>query len=148
MIIYTWTPSAYITELRPSDNVYWLGVDAVLDDSNPAGQEGGENHTQLPGTANIGEESCPAAAALGTCQLGWIAADILVTANSEFADANPAAAKLFSLIVLSVLDVSLANVEQSAGADTNEDIKGLADAWITLNRGPVDAWLAEARAAG
>lgn len=147
MIIYTWTPSAYITELRPSDNVYWLGVDEVLDDSNPTGQEGGESHTQLPGTANIGEESCPSAAALGTCQLGWIAADILVTANTEFAEANPVAAKLFSLVTLSVLDVSLANVQQSAGADTNEAIQGLAADWIALNRGVADAWLAEAAAA-
>jgi len=147
MIIYTWTPSAYITELRPGDNVLWLGVDAVLDDSNPSGQDGGENHTQLPGTANISAETCPSAADKGICQLGWIAADILVTANTEFADANPAAAALFAQVQLSVLDVSLANVAQSAGADTNDAIRGLADDWIALNRGVADNWLTEARAA-
>ena len=147
MVIYTWTPSAYITKLIPGDNVLWLGVEAVLDDSNPTGQEGGESHDQRPGTANIGPEQCPQAADLGTCQLGWIAADILVTANSEFADANPAAAKIFELVQLSVLDVSLANVEQAAGADTNEAILGLADGWIAENRDLVDGWLEEARAA-
>ena len=46
MVAYTWTPSAYITELRLGDNVYWIGVDDVLDDSNPVGQEGGEEHSQ------------------------------------------------------------------------------------------------------
>jgi glycine betaine/proline transport system substrate-binding protein len=148
MVIYTWTPSAYITELRPNDNVLWLGVDEVLDGSNPAGQDGGENHSQLPGTANIGEDSCPSAADKGTCQLGWIAADILVTANSAFAEANPAAAALFAQITLSVLDVSLANVQQAAGADTNEAIRDLADGWIVTNRDLVDEWLAAARAAG
>ena len=147
MVIYTWTPSAYITELIPGDNVVWLGVENVLDDSNPSNQEGGEAHDQRPGTANIGPEQCPQAEDLGTCQLGWIAADILVTANTEFAEANPAADKIFELVQLSVLDVSLANVEQAAGADTNEAIQDLAAGWIAENRDMVDGWLEEARAA-
>jgi glycine betaine/proline transport system substrate-binding protein len=148
MVIYTWTPSAYITQLIPGENVYWLGVEAVLDDSNPAGQEGGEAHDQRPGTANIGEDQCPSAAEMGTCQLGWIAADILVTANTEFAEANPAANALFEQVQMSVIDVSLANVAQAGGADTNEAIQGLASDWIAENRDTVDGWLDAARAAG
>ena len=147
MIIYTWTPSAYITELRPADNVVWLGVDATLDDSNPAGEDAGEAHDQRPGTASIGTDQCPASAD-GSCRLGWIAADIMVTANQDFLDANPAAAKLFELVVLPVIDVSLANVEQSAGRDTNEDIIELASEWIANNQALVDGWLSEAAAAG
>jgi glycine betaine/proline transport system substrate-binding protein len=148
MVIYTWTPSAYITQLIPGETVYWLGVEAVLDDSNPSGQEGGEAHDQRPGTANIGEDQCPSAADMGTCQLGWIAADILVTANSEFADANPAADALFEQVQLSVIDVSLANVAQAGGADTNEAIQGLATDWIADNRDVVDGWLEAAASAG
>jgi glycine betaine/proline transport system substrate-binding protein len=148
MVIYTWTPSAYITQLIPGESVVWLGVEAVLDDSNPAGEEGGEAYDQRPGTANIGEDQCPSAADMGTCQVGWIVADILVTANTEFADANPAAAKLFELVQLSVIDVSLANVAQAGGADTNEAIQGLAADWIADNRDAVDGWLSEAAAAG
>ncbi len=147
MLIYTWTPSAYITQLIPGENVVWLGTEAVLDDSNPADLEGGESHDQRPGTANIGAEECPYAANNDTCQLGWIAADILVTANTEFVEANPAAAELFSQVQLSVLDVSLANVAQSGGADTNEAIRGLAADWIADNRDQVDGWLDAARAA-
>ncbi|MDX1689666.1 MAG: glycine betaine/L-proline ABC transporter substrate-binding protein ProX [Acidimicrobiia bacterium] len=147
MVIYTWTPSAYITNLRPGDNVVWLGVKEVLDDSNPAGLDGGAEHDQRPGTASIGEDQCPSAADLGTCQVGWVVADILVTANTEFLEANPAAAELLELVKLPVIDVSLANVAQSTGADTNEAILGLAEDWIEENRATVDAWLEQARAA-
>lgn len=147
MLIYTWTPSSYITTMIPGDNVVWLGTEAVLDDSNPANLEGGEAHDQRPGTANIGPDECPYAADHDTCQLGWIAADILVTANSDFVAANPAAAALFGQVQLSVLDVSLANVAQASGAETNEAIQGLAADWIADNRDTVDGWLDAARAA-
>ena len=147
MVIYTWTPSAYITELRPGDNVYWLAMENVLDDSNPTGLEGGEGHDQRPGQANIGPDSCPAAANADNCQLGWVAADIQVTANTEWLNANPYAAELFCRVSLSVIDVSLANVDQSnAGDDATEDfIAGLAADWIADNRGAVDGWLEAAR---
>ena len=147
MVIYTWTPSAYITQLRPGDNVYWLAIEDVLDDSNPNGIEGGEGHDQRPGTANIGPESCPAAADAGICQLAWVAADIQVTANTEWLNANPYAAELFCAVRLSVIDVSLANVEQSGAGDasTEDFIAGLASTWIVDNRDTVDGWLHQAR---
>ena len=148
MVIYTWTPSAYITQLIPGDNVVWIGVEAVIDDSNPTGQDGGEGHDQRPGTASIGADTCPVAEDLGTCQLGWIAADIMVTANAEFADANPAAAVLFEQVQLPIIDVSLANVEQDNGRDSNADIEGLAAEWIANNRSTVDSWIEAALATG
>ena len=147
MVIYTWTPSAYITELRPGDNVVWLATEDVLDDSNPTGLVGGEGHDQRPGQANIGPDSCPAAANADNCQLGWVAADIQVTANTEWLNANPYAAELFCQVTLSVIDVSLANVDQSnAGDDATEDfIAGLAADWISDNRDQADGWLDAAR---
>jgi glycine betaine/proline transport system substrate-binding protein len=150
MVAYTWTPSAYITELRPGDNVYWAGVDAILDDSNPANQEGGAEHDQRGadgsgGFAAIGPDQCPAAAdnADGLCPIGWIAADILITANNDFLAANPAAEALFEAVKLSVIDVSLANVDQDAGADPSD----LATQWLADNRGLADGWIAAALAA-
>ncbi len=150
MVAYTWTPSAYITQLRPGDNVYWMGVDDILDDSNPSGAEGGEAHSQrgedgTGGYAAIGPDQCPSAAdnADGLCPIGWIAADILVTANNDFLAANPAAASLLESVRLSVIEVSLANVEQGEGAAPAD----LASDWIANNRGTVDAWLDAARAA-
>lgn len=146
MVIYTWTPSAYITEMIPGVNVYWLGTDAVLDDSNPANQDGGEKHDQRPGIVAIGTDQCPAATDAG-CQLGWIPADIAVTANTDFLDANPAAARLLTVMNLPIVDVSLAQVEQSAGKDSEEDINTMAAEWIAGNRDSVDGWIEEALAA-
>ena len=149
MVAYTWTPSAYITQLRPGDNVYWAGVGAILDDSNPANQEGGAEHDQRGdgsgGYAAIGPDQCPAAAdnADGLCPIGWIAADILVTANNDFLAANPAAEALFDAVRLSVIDVSLANVEQGEGADPTD----LATQWLADNRALADEWIAAALAA-
>jgi glycine betaine/proline transport system substrate-binding protein len=141
-IIYTWTPSAYITQLRPGDNVVWLTVDGVVDDSNPLGVEGGEQHNQLPGTATIGAEQCPGSVD-GVCQLGWVAADIQATANSEWLAANPAAEALLEQFQMDVIDVSLMNVEMADGADVEQ----LAADWIAENRALVDGWLEVARAA-
>ena len=147
MVIYTWTPSAYITRLRPGDNVVWLAVEEVIDDSNPTGLEGGEDHDQRPGQANIGPDACPAAANADTCQIGWHAVNIQVTANTEWLNANPYAAELLCQVTLSVLDVSLANVDiSSAGRDATRDfIAGLAADWIADNRDQVDGWLETAR---
>ena len=146
-LVYTWTPSAYITQLRPGDNVYWIAMENVIDDSNPLDLEGGEEWDQRPGQANIGPEQCPAAADAGVCQIGRNAADILVTANKDWAEANPAAAELLRQATISVIDVSLVNVEQDAGADTEPEIAALAAGWIADNRDTVDAWLAAALAA-
>ena len=144
VVAYTWTPSAYITTIRPGDNAYWRGMDYILDDSNPNNQDGGEGWDQRPGTAAIGEDMCPARSADGLCPIGWAAADIQAAANNDFLAANPAAEELFLQIKLSVMDVSLANVEQAAGADPRD----LAAGWIADNRDKVDGWLDAARAAG
>ena len=150
MVAFTWTPSAYITQLRPGDNVYWAGVDAILDDSNPANQEGGAEHDQRGadgsgGFAAIGADQCPAAAdnADGLCPIGWEAADILITANNDFLAANPAAEALFEAVKLSVIDVSLASVAQGEGADPGE----LAAQWIAHNRSLCDEWIRAALSA-
>jgi len=71
------------------------------------------------------------------------AADIQVSANNEWLEANPAAATLLELFQMSVLDVSLMNVEMGEGTAVLE----LAQQWIEDNRDLVDEWLAAARAA-
>ena len=142
MVAYTWTPSSYITQLRPGDNVLWVGVEDVLDDSNPLGREGGEGWDQRPGTATLSSDSCPDAVERGTCQLGWLAADILVTARNDLLANHPAAATLLELVKLNVVDVSLQVVAQDGG----ETPQNLATQWIANNQDLVDSWLAIARA--
>ena len=150
MVLYTWTPSPYITELRPGDNVYWMGVENILDDSNPANQVGGENHSQRSadgtgGFAVISPDQCPSAADQpdGKCPIGWVVADIHVTANTAFLEANPAARALFEAVKLTIFEVSLATVRQQLGNHPDD----LAAQWIADNRNRVDTWLAAARAA-
>ena len=154
MVIYTWTPSAYITQLRPGDNVYWIGMRNTLDDSNPSGVEGGEAHDQRywsgttdPVMLDIPAEQCPAAAEVGFCPIGWVPADIQVTANTDWLAANPAAAELLRAAKLSVVDVSIANVEQDQGDYTEAEIAQAAGEWIADNRDLVDEWLNIAMAA-
>jgi glycine betaine/proline transport system substrate-binding protein len=141
-IIYTWTPSAYITQMRPGDNVLWLSVEDVIDDSNPLGVDGGAEHNQLPGTASIGADQCPGSVD-GVCTLGWVAADITATANNDFLAANPVVVAVLEAFQMNVIDVSLMNVEMADGADVEE----LAAQWIEDNRALVDEWIATGMAA-
>ena len=144
MVAYTWTPSSYITDLRPGDNVVWVGVEIPLDDSNPLGREGGEEWDQRPGISPaIGAESCPSAADDGVCDIGWVAADVLASARHDMLANHPAAAKLLEVVKLNVVDVSLQIVRQDAG----EDVGALVTQWIADNQAQVDAWIAEAMAA-
>ena len=81
MLLYIWTPSVHTEQIVPGQNVVWLSVENVLDDSNPLGEDGGESYDQRPGTAPIGPNQCPGAVGV-TCQLGWDTWDI-----SAFPDA-------------------------------------------------------------
>ena len=69
MIIYTWSPSAYTAQLRPGDNVYWIGVENETSDVNCAEQENGEEYVQPDMVAAIGEDQCPSVADFGECRL-------------------------------------------------------------------------------
>lgn len=142
-VLYTWTPSAYITRVRPGDNVMWIGVEDVIDDSNPLERDGGEEWDQRPGLATLGTDTCLYVIEEG-CQIGWVAADILVTARNDLLENNPAVKRLFEVVKLNVVDVSLQIVEQN---DTNADPDDLASKWIEENSDLVDGWLADARAA-
>ena len=125
---YVRTPSTYIAQLRPGDNVYWLGTEAIL----PSRQ---------PGTVAVGGDQCPAAYdhAEGLCPLGSNAHDIRVTANNDFLAENPAARALFEAVWLRMLDVSLAYRAQDFDGAGPAD---LAAAWIDDHRDLVDEWLA------
>ena len=143
MVAYIWTPSSFVTLLVPDENVVWLAVERVLDDSNPLGRSGGEEWDQRPGTASIDPAACPDAAERGICQLGWMASDIRVAARNSFLEANPAAKRLFEVVKLDLYDVS----DQIRSQDLGQSAADLAARWIEINRSQVDTWLAAAREA-
>jgi glycine betaine/proline transport system substrate-binding protein len=141
-ILYTWSPASYLTVLVPGDNVLWLSVEAVLDDSNPLGKEGGENHQQEEGFTAFGADMCTQ-----PCQLGWSAADIQVSARTDMLDATPFLRNLFPLIKPSILDISFLQVDQTDGDGSQAHVAQLASGWMAENADAVASWIADAAAA-
>ncbi len=140
-MLYAWSPSGYLTRLRPGDNVLWLdmgGQDKLLDGSITPEYDFDELEPAPVGAACTGDP----------CYLGWAAADIMVTGRNDFLEANPSARVLFEQAQLKVLDVALANVKYDTGENTEADLERHAREWIAENQALVDGWLAAARAAG
>ncbi len=126
---YIWTPGAFTAELVPGSDVIWVSLSNPLD-------------SQV-GAAALPEDQCPGQ----PCEMGFVAADIRVVASNEFLSANPAAAELFELVTIPVIDIALQNLAYGGGANTEADVQAAADDWIAANRATVDEWLAAARSA-
>lgn len=139
---YTWSPSGYLSSLVPGTGVLWVSLgsnDAVLDGSTASGVDFSAAAPAALGDACTGDP----------CWLGWEAADVLITANADFAAANPAAVALFEIVRLPVEDVSAQNARYDAGENTESDVRRHAAEWIAANRSLVDGWLSHAeKAAG
>ena len=128
VLLYMWTPTAYIITLTPGRNAYWLSFPkASLDQATAAPVPA----TQCPGQP---------------CLMGFAPADISVVANNDFLAANPAAAKIFELFTIDVLDVAPQSLRYEEGENTEADVTKHAAEWLADNRDRVDSWLATARA--
>ena len=79
--------------------------------------------------------------------MGFQGADIMVVANTEFLENNPAAAKLFEVLSIPLGDIAKQNNRMNAGENTQEDIDNHAQEWIALNRDLFDSWIFQAREA-
>ena len=140
-ILYTWTPTSYVTVLVPGENVLWLSVEAVLDSSNPLGKEGGASHAQGEGFSGFDASMCTQ-----PCQLGWEPADIQVSMRTDRLDETPFLRHLFPLIKPSILDIAFMQVDQDAGDGSQAHIIELASGWMAANADHVDGWIASASA--
>jgi len=139
-IIYTWTPSAYVVEMVPGVDVYWLSIEeeSLLDDSNPLGVTGGESHAQE------GFTDAPADTCTQPCQLGFDAADIQVSARIDLMAADPYLKNLLESIVPSIIDISILQVEQANGDGSEAHVQQLAAGWMDANADLVAGWVAGA----
>mgnify|MGYP006275377439 CR=1 FL=1 len=126
ILYYTWTPYWVSGVLVPGEDVTWLQVPFS---SLPG--ERADVDTSLPDGSNY----------------GFQANDQRIIANRDFAEANPAAAKLFEIMELSANDISAQNLLMRNGQDSEADIERHAEAWIAANQEQWDAWIEEARAA-
>lgn len=123
---YTWTPYWVSGVMVPGKDVVWLEVPF----SSLPGDRG-EADTALPNGTNY----------------GFQANEQRIIANREFAENNPAAAKLFAVMKLPANDISAQNLVMRDGQDSEDDIARHADLWIKANRDTFDNWLEKARAA-
>jgi glycine betaine/proline transport system substrate-binding protein len=150
-VMYTWTPTSYLAQAVPGEVTMWLSMNeaSVLDDSNPLGNEGGSEYAQIRdgqvGYTGLGADTCLQGP--DGCQLGWLAADIEITANTVWLEDNPAAEALFNEFAPPLIDLAIAGVALSNSDGAQADVEAIAAQWISENRALVDGWLATARAA-
>lgn len=123
ILYYTWTPYWVSGKLVPGKDVVWLEVPFT---ANPNSDD-----TTAPNGKNY----------------GFAVNSERIVANRTFAEANPAAAKLFEVAKLPINDVSEENMLISNGEDSEEQIKQHALNWIKANQAAYDGWLEQARAA-
>ncbi len=124
ILYYTWTPYWVSGVLVPGKDVTWIEVPRS---AHPNGVD-----TRLANGKNYGFE-------VNTQT---------IVANRQFVEANPAAAKLFEVMAVSVNDISAQNLKMKEKGQGGWDAAlRHADAWIAANRKTFDSWLNAARAA-
>ena len=128
---YVWTPTAFVGKLVPGRDVLWL---AIAPDQTLEGQDG---------ASAVGD-----ACTNDPCTTMFTPSDIVVTANTDFLAANPAAASLLENFELNPLAVAVQAVAIDAGANSNEQIAAAAADWIAANPDVIDPWIEAALAAG
>lgn len=124
ILYYTWTPYWISAVLVPGKDVVWLQVPfSSLPNSN--------RDTRLPNGRNY----------------GFPMNSMKIVANKKFAQENPAAAKLFSVMKVNINDVSAENMMMSKGKNTPADIEAHANGWIKAHQQLFNSWIKQAKAA-
>ena len=126
ILYYTWTPYWVSDVLKPGKDVVWLQVPFS---SLPGEQK--DIDTKLPNGVNY----------------GFPVNTMHIVANKAWAEKNPAAAKLFSLMKLPIADINAENAMMHAGHASEADINGHVDGWIKAHQQLFDGWVKEALAA-
>ncbi|MFM2481497.1 glycine betaine/L-proline ABC transporter substrate-binding protein ProX [Celerinatantimonas sp. YJH-8] len=122
VLYYTWTPYWVSGVLVPGKDAIWLEVPFSAIPNDPKAD------TALPNGKNY----------------GFRMNSMRIVANKAWAAKNPAAAKLFAIIKLSVNDVSAENLMMRKGQSSEEDIQRHAEGWINAHQALFDHWIDEA----
>ncbi|UTW02100.1 glycine betaine/L-proline ABC transporter substrate-binding protein ProX [Amphritea atlantica] len=125
VLYFTWVPQWIAGVLVEDKDVVWLEVP----------------YTSLPDGKNDVNTS------FNGKNLGFAVDQVKSVLNREFAEENPAATKLLSLVQITAADESAQNLKMQNGEKSMEDIKRHAQDWIKAHQSEYDNWLAEARAA-
>ncbi|MGE8321244.1 MAG: glycine betaine/L-proline ABC transporter substrate-binding protein ProX [Comamonas sp.] len=124
MLYYVWTPYWVSGVLRPGKEVTWLEVPNVPHAT-------GNDDTRLANGKNY----------------GFKPNNQYILANKAWADANPAAAKLFAMMQVPVADITAQNLRMQNGENKQADIDRHVDAWIQAHQKAFDGWVEQALAA-
>lgn len=125
VVYFTWMPYWVSGVLVNGKDVVWLQV--------PSSAIPGQPHadTTLPNGKNY----------------GFRMNNQRILANKAWAQANPAAAKLFAIMKLDVNDVNSENLMMRQGQSSDEDIHRHALGWIKAHQQTFDGWIKTAKAA-
>jgi len=126
VLYYAWTPYWVSSVLQPRRDVVWLEVPFS---SMPGSQKDAD--TRLPNGKNY----------------GFTANNQHIVVNRAFAQANPAAAKLFELMQLPATDINAQNLRMREGETSARDIERHVAAWIKAHQKTFDGWIQQALAA-
>lgn len=126
IIYYTWTPYWVSDVLKPGKDVVWLQVPFS---AMPGEQK--EIDTTLPNGANY----------------GFPVNTMHIVANKAWAQKNPAAARLFSVMKLPIGDINAQNAMMHEGRASEADIQRHVDGWIKAHQAQFDGWVKAALAA-
>ncbi|TCV93061.1 glycine betaine/L-proline ABC transporter substrate-binding protein ProX [Biostraticola tofi] len=126
ILYYTWTPYWVSDVMVPGRDVVWLQVPFS---SLPGEQKG--ISTKLPNGADY----------------GFPVNNMHIAANKKWAEENPAAAKLFSVMKLPISDINAQNKRMHDGEGSEADIERHANGWIKAHQALFDGWVSTAAAA-
>jgi glycine betaine/proline transport system substrate-binding protein len=134
ILFYTWTPNWTVSRLAPGKDVVWIEVPA------PEYPDEGVSDEAL---SILSVEGCVD----DPCLMGFPANDIMVVANNEFLENNPAAAKLFEVMSIPPEDIFAQNNLMNMGENSQEDIDRHAQEWADAHQEMWNSWLEQAREA-
>ena len=126
VLYYAWTPYWLSKVLRPGRESVWLEVPF----SAMPGVQAGTDTEQANGK-----------------NYGFPLNNEYIVANKLWAEKNPAAAKLFEVMVLPIGDISSQNSRMQDGENRQQDVKRHTDGWIKAHQKTFDGWIAQAMAA-
>lgn len=125
VLYYTWTPYWVSGALVPGRDVEWLSVP----------------YSSLPDGAKANTE-------FDGKNLGFAVDSLRIVARNDFLKANPAAAKLFEVAKISIIDVSAENKLIADGENKSTDIDKHVSDWIGAHQAEYDGWIKTAADAG
>ncbi len=120
VLYYTWTPYWVSDVLKPGKDVVWL---------------------QVPFSSLPGEQKNIDTKLANGANYGFPVNTMHIVANKAWAEKNPAAATLFSVMKLPIADINAENAMMHEGHASEADINGHVDGWIKAHQPLFDSWV-------